>query len=267
MHLGGFLYGPVVAYASDQRSHLRVGPHECEVVAVEDRPHPASCVVPAPGAVVVVQQGVQCQGQVPVRCLPGVIEAARRRVGLKHRPEDFNADAVAKKLAGREEVSPRVHPIALRLCRLVAGRDAFARHDVERLPRRQLLCKCLPDGRTVVVLGSRRAVAPDPLVSATLPRLRSGLYPPLVDDRVELLAHPSGLGLLFDLVAVDHPATIAVRTVPVATRHSAWRLIVTGGDDLERADTPGRSGAVTEPRFQANSGPVGRRAPVGRQRN
>ena len=142
----------------------------------------------------------------------------------------------------------------------------LARHDVERLPLRQLLGELRADVGVVVVLGSWRAVTPDPLVPAVLARLQNfpGLTT-LVDDREELLAHPSGLGLRLDLVAVDYPAAVAIRTVPGAAGHCAGKLLFGRGDDLERADAAGgsRTGGAVGP--QPNAGPVRGEPPVRRQ--
>ena len=175
---------------------------------------------------------------------------------------------MAQELARREQVAPERHAV-LDGPRIVAVlREALARHDLERSPLRQLFGELRADYGAVVVLGLWRAVAPDPLVPAALARLQNlPRLTPLVDDREELLAHPSGLGLRLDLVAVDHPAAVAIGTVAVAAGHRAGKLLFGRGDDLERADAAGgsRTGGAVGP--QPDAGPVRGEPPVRRQRH
>jgi hypothetical protein len=49
------------------------------------------------------------------------------------------------------------------------------------------------------------------------------------------MAHLSGLGLLLDFVAVDHAATIGIRTEPVALLDRAEALVLGFFDDFESA--------------------------------
>ena len=263
---GCLVYGPVVAEARDQGRHLRIGPHEREIVPVENGPDPPGGIVPASGAVVVVENGVERQREIPIRRLADIAQRARFPVGLKHLPEDLDARAVAEKLARREQVAPQGHAVALRLGRFVAVGYPFARHDVERLPFGQFLRESLRDLGAVVVFGPGRAVAPHPLL-AGLAGLRLDEHPLLEDDSKQLLAHAAGPGLPFDFIPVDHPPAIGPRAGPVAARHRPRRLLGGGLDDLERADAaPGtRPGAGR--RFQPDAGPTRRKPPIRRQRN
>ena len=121
---------------------------------------------------------------------------------------------------------------------------------------------------SAVLSSSARAgsVATDPFFAHSA-GLRLRPDPLLVDHRVELLAHPTCLRLPLDLVAVNHPAAIRIRAGSVAARHRACRLLRGGRHDLERANTTGRAGAVTETRLQADARSVGRDTPVGRKWN
>ena len=263
--LGRLPNGPVVAEADDQRHHFGVRPAEREVVAVERVRHHLSRRHPYGHTGVVVQQLVQRQRQVSVSRLPRRVERPGGAVGVQHLPEHLDACAVAEKLARREQVAPEPdtvdsRPVAVHLV------VALARHDVERLPLRQFLGEPLPNDRAVVVLRPRRPVAAHPFVPAALARLQhlpgNSL---LVDDREQLLAHPPGLGLRLDLVAVDHPAAVGVRTVPVAAGHSAGKLLLHRPDDLERADAARGSRTAGAVRKQPDAGPVRGEPPVGRQ--
>ena len=172
---------------------------------------------------------------------------------------------MAQELAGREEVTPQRHAVLDGAVVVADLREPLARHDVERHPFRQLLGEPLPDGSAVVVLRPGRAVAPDPFVAAPLTGLEHApRHTSLVDDREELFAHPPGLGLPLDLVAVDHPAAVVVRTVAVTAGHGAGKLLLGRADDLERADAARRSGTVDAVRQQPDAGAVRRESPVRR---
>ena len=177
--LGGLLYRPVIPNAGGQGSHLRVRPHECEVVTVEDGAHAPGRVVPAPGAIVVVQQGVQRQRKISVGRPMKLVQAARRYVGIQHFAEDFGADAVAEELSGREHVDPPIHAVESVPAIIVRGlTDGLAGHDVERLPFRQLVGELLGDLRRgcrprPVALGSNGPISRGPGPSSFSSRTRS----------------------------------------------------------------------------------------------
>ena len=265
--LPGLLDGPIVADTGDQCGHFGVRPAECEVMAIERVGYHLPCRHPYGHARVVVQQLVERERQVSVRRSPDVVQTASRGVRVQHLPEHLHARAVAQELAGREEVTPERHAVLDWPVVVADLREALARYDVQSLPLHQSLGEPLADLRTVVVLGPRRAVASDPLVPAALARLRSGLHSPLVDDREELLAHSAGLGLRLDLVAVDHPAAVAVGAVPVPASYRARELLVNRPDDLERADAARGSRTTGAIGQQPDAGAVGGEAPVRRQRH
>ena len=263
---GGLGSGPFVAESRDQGRHLRIGPHEREIVPVENGPDPVDGIAPASGAVVVVENGVERQREIPICRLADIAQRARFPVGLEHLPEDLDARAVAEKLARREQVAPQGHAVALRLGRFVAVGDTFARHDVERLPFGQFLRKPLRDLGAVVVFGPGRAVAPRPLL-AGLAGLRLDEHPFLEDDSEQLLAHTARLGLRLDFVAVDHPPAIGPRAGPRAALRRPRRLLGRGLDDLERADAAPGTRPGTGRGFQPDAGSIRRQPPVRRQRN
>ena len=173
---------------------------------------------------------------------------------------------MAEKLARREQVAPTVDAVYLRSVAIHVV-VVLARDDVEGVPFDEFLVDRRADRRAVVVLGPGRAVAPDPLVAAPPARLRPGLDPPLEGHRVELFAHPPRLRLPLDLAAVDHPAAVGVRAVPVAAGHRARKLLLGRADDLERADAARGSRTAGAVGQQPNPGPVRRQPPVRRQRH
>ena len=266
--LGGLPDGPVVAEAGDQGGHLDVRPLEGEVVTVECSGHDLPADVPMGHARVVVAQLVQRERQVPVRCLPYLVQPARRPIRVEHLPEHFHTDAVAQELARREQVCPSKHAVQL-VTAIVIGQltDRLTRHDVESAPLRHLLREPVADIRSVVVLGPWGAVSSHPLVPTALARLRPRLHPPLVDNCENLLAHPAALRLPLDLAAVDHPAAVGVRTVPVAAGHRARKLLLGRADDLERADAARGSRTAGAVGQQPDPGSVRRQPPVRRQRH
>ena len=159
---------------------------------------------------VVVHQLVQRQRQVPIRCLPNFVQLAVRAVGVEHLAKDLDARAVAKELPGREQIAPERHPVLDGAIVVAHFGESLARHDVERLPLRQLLGQHRPNLCAVVVLRPRRPIPANPLFTG-LARLRLRENPFLVDDGEELLAHPSVPRLGLDDLAVDHPPTIGPR--------------------------------------------------------
>ena len=148
---------------------------------------------------VVVAELVQRERQIPVGCLPGLVQPARGPVGIQHLPEDLHARAVAEKLTGREQIAPERHPVLYGPIVVARLGKPLARHEVEGFPLRQLLVEPRPDLGAVVVLRSWRPVAAYPLL-ANPPRLRPDLDPLLVDDGVKLLSHLPGLRLFLDHV-------------------------------------------------------------------
>ena len=133
---------------------------------VEDGPDSTGPIVPASSTIVVVQQGIKRQGQVPVRRLPNLGQLPGGPVGVQQFMKHLDARTVAEKLAGREQVYPFVHAVHL-VAAIVVGHvaDRFARYDVEGFPLRQFLGQPRLDLGAVVVLGPRRPIAPHPLLA------------------------------------------------------------------------------------------------------
>ena len=159
------------------------------------------------------------------------------------------------------------HAVSQRFGCLDAIGNGLARHDVERVPLGHLLGEAIGDFRRIVVLRPRRPVAADPLL-ADLSRLRAGFGPFLVDHRVKLLAHPAGLRLRLDLVAVDHPATVGEGARPVAAARPYSRTV---HQRTPRSRTSTRGPLVPGPPAicgpQPDAGSTGCKPPVRRQRH
>ena len=225
--------------------------------------------VPDAHAGVIVAHLAQRKRQVPVRRLPNVVQFPGLPVGVEHFAKDSRRSCRGKEAGGARTGRARTaFHSCMRFDRLIAHLgEPLARHDVQRFPLGQLLGKPRLNFGAVVVLGTRRPVAPDPFVFASLSGFQ-GLYDAfLVDDGVELLAHVAGLGLGLDLIAVDHAPAIGIRAGAGATRHRAIRLFPGGLDDLERTDTALRPGAGSKVRLEPDPRPVGRETPVGRKRH
>ena len=73
----------------------------------------------------------------------------------------------------------------------------------------------------------------DPLVLAALSGFQLRYDAFLIDNREQLLTHPTSLGLGLDLVAVDHTPAIGIGTGAGTLRHRAVRLFLRGFDDLK----------------------------------
>ncbi len=216
---------------------------------------------------VVVDQLVHCQRQIPVCSLAHIVQLTRRPVGFEHLTVHLHAGAVAEELPGREQVAPVRHAVAMRLTRLVAVRNPLTRNPVQRLPLRQLLGELFPDLRTVVVFGSRGAVAADPLVLPAPAGLQELLDPLLVDDGVELLAHLAVLRLLLDLAAVDDAPAVWVRAQSRPAPHGGLRLLAGGMHDLEGARPVGPARTCAGLGAKSDPDPARREPPVRRQRH
>ena len=87
-------------------------------------------------------------------------------------------------------------------------------------PLLELLGQHRPNLGAVFVLGTRCPVAADPFLPG-LPGLGSCHDTFLVHHREELLAHPPGLCLFFDFLAVDHATAVGIGTSSVSQR--SWR--------------------------------------------
>ena len=197
--------------------------------------------VPTSHTRVVIPQLIQRESQVSVRRLFNLCQLAFRLVGVEQFAKDLDARAVAKELARGKQIAPQRHAVLDGAVVVAYFWEPLARHHVERFPLGQLLLKPRLNLGVVVILGPGCPVSPDPFILSALPRFQ-GLDDALfVNHREKLFAHVAGLGLAFDLIAVDHPAAIGIGTCPVAARHCTVRLLLGGFDDLKRTGAALRS--------------------------
>ena len=113
----------------------------------------------------------------------------------------------------------------------------------------------------VVILRSAEPGNAGPTSRGRLPVLVVVRNPLLVDHSVELIAHPPGLRLSLDLVAVDHSAAIGIGANAVTARHRTRRVVAARRHYLKRADAAGCL-AVSLPRRGSSRMPVPSDAPA-----
>ena len=198
--LAGLLDDPIETKSCDRWCHLGETPLESEVMPVKNtRDHFTICVPSYLDGVVIQHlvhgdRQIRQAGLVEIRDGSGIAHANFIDQLMKH----LDAGAVSKQLAGREEVSPPTETVPVQRPahrRLVAGQDPLYGQDIPRLPFGPLGLKGGLDQGGDVVLWAGGAEAPDGLDLVLAGLGHPGLDGLLVDDGVELLAHPASLGL------------------------------------------------------------------------